>query len=167
MQAKLPRVLQEKEIERVGGTAARIVDLRIIAATGKPLEYLVKEGRFRADLYYRIHVIPIHIPPLRGRREDIEAISNHFPARISCESGEIKRSISPELGLELVEVAPGIDLKKDILDLMGFEPNVRRPPRLMDFRIFRSGPMGLKDDLLGLETQIASFRRTSESSYAF
>jgi len=57
----------------------------------------VKEGRFRADLYYRIHVIPIHIPPLRGRREDIEAIADHFLARISCETGEIKRSISPEL----------------------------------------------------------------------
>jgi PAS domain S-box-containing protein len=97
MQAKLLRVLQEREVERVGGTGTRTVDIRIIAATGKPLENLVKEGRFRADLYYRIHVIPIHIPPLRGRREDIEAIAEHFLARISCETGEIKRLISPEL----------------------------------------------------------------------
>jgi transcriptional regulator with PAS, ATPase and Fis domain len=97
MQAKLLRVLQEKEVERVGGTVTRSVDIRVIAATGKPLQDLVKEEKFRADLYYRIHVIPIHIPPLRLRREDIGEIADHFLTRISCETGEIKRSISPEL----------------------------------------------------------------------
>jgi PAS domain S-box-containing protein len=97
MQAKLLRALQEREVERVGGTTTRSVDIRVIAATGKPLENLVKESKFRADLYYRIHVIPIHIPPLRGRREDIGPIADHFLTRISCETGEIRRSISPEL----------------------------------------------------------------------
>ncbi len=101
MQAKLLRVLQEREVERVGSTTTRRVDIRVIAATGQPLQNLVKEGRFRPDLFYRIHVIPIHIPPLRSRREDIPQIADHFLARISCETGEPKRTISPELTANL------------------------------------------------------------------
>jgi len=97
MQAKLLRVLQEREVERVGGTVTRPVDIRIIAATGRPLEDLVNEGSFRADLYYRIHVIPIRIPPLRERREDIEAVADSFLARLSNDTGEPKRTISPGL----------------------------------------------------------------------
>ena len=81
MQAKLLRVLQEREVERVGGRPTRPVDIRIIAATGQRLEELVREGRFRVDLYYRIHVIPIHIPALRERREDIAAIAEYFLLR--------------------------------------------------------------------------------------
>ncbi|HZW37050.1 MAG TPA: sigma 54-interacting transcriptional regulator [Candidatus Deferrimicrobiaceae bacterium] len=97
MQAKLLRVLQEREVERVGGTSSKRVDLRIIAATGKPLEELVGGGAFRADLYYRIHVIPIHIPPLRGRREDIEEIACGFLAKVSADTGEPTRRLSPDL----------------------------------------------------------------------
>src|SRR5208337_4968971 len=97
MQVKLLRVLQEREVERVGGTITRSVDIRIIAATGKSLEDLVNEGSFRADLYYRINVIPIRIPSLRERREDIIAIADSFLARLSNDTGEMKRTISPEL----------------------------------------------------------------------
>jgi len=97
MQAKLLRVLQEREVERVGGTSPKRVDIRIIAATGKPLEELVGEGAFRADLYYRVHVIPIHIPPLRGRREDIEEIARHFLSKISADTGEPALGLSPDL----------------------------------------------------------------------
>jgi transcriptional regulator with PAS, ATPase and Fis domain len=97
MQAKLLRVLQEREVERVGGTSSRRIDIRIIAATGQPLEDLVKQGSFRADLFYRVHVIPIHIPPMRERREDIEPIAQHFLAKLAEESGEPKRTISAEL----------------------------------------------------------------------
>ncbi len=97
MQVKLLRVLQEREVERVGGTLTRSVDIRIIAATGKSLEDLVNEGSFRADLYYRINVIPIRVPPLRERREDILAIADSFLARLSNETGETKRTISPDL----------------------------------------------------------------------
>jgi transcriptional regulator with PAS, ATPase and Fis domain len=97
MQAKLLRVLQEREVERVGGTTTRPVDIRIIAATGRAVEDLVSQGSFRADLYYRIHVIPITIPPLRERREDIPAIADHFLTRLASDTGEPKRSISPEL----------------------------------------------------------------------
>lgn len=96
MQAKLLRVLQEREVERLGGTSARRVDLRIIAATAQKLEKLVGEGKFRADLYYRIHVIPIRIPALRERIEDIEAISANFLASYAAETGEPARKISSE-----------------------------------------------------------------------
>ncbi len=97
MQVKLLRVLQEREVERVGGTVTRPVDIRIIAATGKAPEDLVNDRSFRADLYYRINVIPIRIPPLRERREDIGAIADSFLARLSSDTGEPKRTISPGL----------------------------------------------------------------------
>ncbi|MDW8002787.1 MAG: sigma-54 dependent transcriptional regulator [Deltaproteobacteria bacterium] len=78
MQVKLLRVLQEKEFERIGGTKAIKVDVRVIAATNRNLEQLIKEGKFREDLYYRLNVVPIHIPPLRERKEDIPLLVDHF-----------------------------------------------------------------------------------------
>ncbi len=102
MQAKLLRVLQEREVERVGGTSTRPVDIRIIAATGQRLEELVREGRFRVDLYYRIHVIPINIPALRERREDIEEIAESFLLQLASEASEPRRSLSPEV-LEILK----------------------------------------------------------------
>ena len=70
-QVKLLRVLQEKEFERVGGEETLSVDVRIIAATNKNLKEEIEAGRFRDDLYYRLHIIPISLPPLRDRKEDI------------------------------------------------------------------------------------------------
>ncbi|WP_108669970.1 sigma-54 interaction domain-containing protein [Peribacillus acanthi] len=76
MQSKLLRVLQEKEIQRVGGQTSIPVDVRVIAATHRDLEKMVEEGKFRKDLYYRLNVIKIEIPPLRNRKEDIQSIAN-------------------------------------------------------------------------------------------
>ncbi|NIP99466.1 MAG: AAA domain-containing protein, partial [Nitrospinaceae bacterium] len=78
VQIKLLRVLQEKEIQRVGENATRKVNIRIIAASNKNLLKEVREGRFREDLYYRLNVIPIHLPPLRMRKEDIPGLARHF-----------------------------------------------------------------------------------------
>ena len=97
MQAKLLRVLQEKEVDRLGGTGSRRLDLRLIAATGRNLEEMVGQGTFRADLYYRVNVIPIRIPPLREHPEDLGAIAEAFLARLSADTGEPKRRLSAEL----------------------------------------------------------------------
>ena len=78
MQAKLLRALQEKEILRVGGTRHIKVDVRVLAATNRDLEAMVKDGRFREDLYYRLNVIPINIPPLRSRRDDLAILMEYF-----------------------------------------------------------------------------------------
>jgi transcriptional regulator with GAF, ATPase, and Fis domain len=77
-QSKLLRVLQEKEIERIGGRVTIKTDVRIIAATNRDLSKEVAEGRFRLDLFYRINVFPIVMPPLRDRKEDIADLANHF-----------------------------------------------------------------------------------------
>jgi len=82
-QAKLLRVLQEGEFERVGDQKSRKVNVRIIAATNEDLETLVQKGRFRADLYYRLNIFPIQIPPLRERKDDIPALANYFMQRFS------------------------------------------------------------------------------------
>jgi len=78
MQAKLLRVLQEREIERVGGSEVIRVDVRVVAATNRDLEILSRDDRFRADLYDRLNVLPLALPPLRARREDVPILSNHF-----------------------------------------------------------------------------------------
>ncbi len=88
MQVKLLRVLQERKFRRVGGTEEISADIRVVAATNQDLPKLVSEGRFREDLYYRINVIPIQLPALRERREDIPLIAEHFLAKYRAADGE-------------------------------------------------------------------------------
>lgn len=90
-QAKLLRVLQEREFERVGGNAAVKVDVRLILATNRSLERMVQAGEFRADLYYRINVVSIQLPPLRERRGDIPAMAQHFLERFNRENSRNAR----------------------------------------------------------------------------
>jgi two-component system response regulator PilR (NtrC family) len=96
MQVKLLRVLQDKEFKRVGGTEDIRVDVRIMSATNKDLEEAVKEKRFREDLFYRLNVIQIKLPPLRDRREDISLLAMHFLKRYSEELNKNISGVSPE-----------------------------------------------------------------------
>ncbi len=102
LQGKLLRAIQNREILPVGGQVAAKVDVRIIAATNKDLEEAVKEGRFREDLYYRIHVVPLHLPPLRQRREDIPSLAQFFLKRSMEHHHKVVKGFSPEAMQALV-----------------------------------------------------------------
>jgi len=130
LQPKLLRALQEREFDRLGSNQTVRVDIRIIATTNRPLEEAVREGRFRADMYYRLNVIPLTLPPLRDRLEDIPDLAAHF-ARLYAPAGKPVR-LSPELIANLVaQPWPG-----NVRELANF---VRRAVALA------------KDDEVGLE----------------
>lgn len=95
IQVKLLRVLQEREFERLGGTRTLKVDVRLIAATNRDLRAALEEGTFREDLYYRLNVVPIDIPPLRDHKEDIPDLVRHFFARFARENGSAPQEITP------------------------------------------------------------------------
>jgi two-component system response regulator PilR (NtrC family) len=108
MQVKLLRALQERNIRPVGGTEELEVDVRVVAATNRPLEDLLTERRFREDLYYRLNVIPIHVPALRERRDDIPLLAEHFLARFRTELGKNIAKISSEAMARLLSYSwPG------------------------------------------------------------
>jgi Nif-specific regulatory protein len=108
VQANLLRVLQEKEFERVGGQRTLKVDVRIVAATNKNLELAVEEGTFRGDLYYRLNVFPIYMPPLRERKTDILLLSDYFLEKYAKENGkEIKRFSTPAIDMLMAYHWPG------------------------------------------------------------
>jgi two-component system response regulator PilR (NtrC family) len=94
LQVKLLRVVQEKTFLRIGGTENIRVDVRIISATNRNLEEMIKKGEFREDLYYRLNVIPVHIPPLRARNEDIPVLTKYFIEKYSREFGKGIKNIS-------------------------------------------------------------------------
>ncbi len=132
VQVKLLRVLQERSFERVGGTKTLNVDIRLIAASNRELEKEVEAGRFRRDLYYRLNVVPLSIPPLRARREDLPLLAAYF---ISKAAEKYQRNI-PELEPELLEVLQDYD----------WPGNVRELENLMErLMVLSSGPR------LGLE----------------
>jgi len=113
LQAKLLRVLQEQEIERVGGVRPVRVDVRLVSATNRDLGGLAATGRFRADLFYRLNVFPIHLPPLRERPDDIPALAEHLLSEISSAHGRKELTISPDA----VRVLRGFDWPGNIREL--------------------------------------------------
>ena len=102
LQSKLLRVLQERTVQRIGGRSAKKIDFRLIAATNDNLEELVKQGRFREDLYYRINVVPIFVPPLRDRKGDIPLLVDHFLRVYCAANNKPLKQLEPE-ALEILE----------------------------------------------------------------
>jgi DNA-binding NtrC family response regulator len=102
LQSKLLRVLQEREFERVGGTKPIQVDTRIISTTNRDLEQAIEEGHFREDLYFRLNVIPMKIPPLRDRKEDIPALAKHFLNKYNLENAKDVKTIHPDALMTLM-----------------------------------------------------------------
>lgn len=108
IQAKLLRVLQEREFTPVGGTKAKKVDIRLIAATNKDLEKMIKEETFREDLYYRLNIVPIYLPPLRERQEDIPLLAIHFLKKYTDVMGKKIKGFTPEAMEKLMKYSwPG------------------------------------------------------------
>src|SRR5690606_37918612 len=108
LQAKLLRVLQEREFSRVGGRESLRADLRIVAATNQELARAVRAGRFREDLYFRLNVVPIHVPPLRERKSDIPELIRYFIAKINRDLGTEMTGIAPAAEAMLMQYSwPG------------------------------------------------------------
>ena len=134
MQTKLLRFLQEHEIKRVGGTENIRVDVRVIAACNQHLEPLVREGRFRDDLYDRLNVVSISLPPLRDRKEDIPLLVHHF-----------LRKLSEELQKEISHISPEA---LEILSQYSWPGNVRELEHAIERAVTLSTqPIILKEDL--------------------
>ncbi len=141
LQVKILRVLQEKEIERVGGSGPKKVDVRIVAATNRDLEREVEKGNFREDLFYRLNVIPLHLPPLRERGEDILVLANHF-LKYFCEKKERElMCLSEDVARIFLNYAwPGnvreLENLIERLSILADGPNVLTPdlpPKIINF----------------------------------
>ncbi len=134
MQIKLLRVLQERRVRPLGGTADVPVDVRLIASTNRDLKAMVAEGQFRPDFYYRVSVIPIHVPPVRERKEDIEVLARHFLQKFAQQMGK-----------------PAHDFMRDALNTMmkySWPGNVRELENAVERAVAVSGE---QDRLIGLE----------------
>ena len=144
LQSKLLRALQEGEIRAVGATYPRTVDVRIVAATNRNLEAQVQAGRFREDLYYRLKVFPLRVPPLRERREDVPLLTNAFVARYSTEIGK-----------------PVLGFTQQAMELLGaydWPGNVRELQNEVQRAVIEAAP----DGFLGAELLSAKIRKVEE-----
>lgn len=141
-QAKLLRVIQEREFTRLGGVKPTKVDVRIIAATNHDLAVAIKDGRFREDLYYRINVISIHLPPLRERREDVPLLIKHFSEKIASENGSRPKIFSGDA----MEMMMGYDWPGNIRELYNL---IEQVSALSDKEMITKNDLGsnLKEDI--------------------
>ena len=167
-QAKVLRALQEGLITRVGGAKPIKVDVRVLAATNKDLEEEIRQGRFREDLYYRLNVIPLHVPPLRERREDIPLLVQHFGAQNAREAALRPRSFAPEAVERLQRLDwPGNvrELRNTVERLLILAP--RDTVTADDVELLVTGQArggGLSSDLLSSRT-FSEFKEAAERAF--
>ena len=158
LQAKLLRALETGSVRPVGGSADRAVDVRIIAATNRDLARAVAEKHFREDLYYRLHVIPVHLPPLRARREDIPLLVEHFVARHAEQNPEEPpREIAPSVLKRMMELPwPGNvrELKNAVERLLVFARGKRIDLRDLALAV----PEPLPESMAGLAAEVVPLR---------
>jgi two-component system response regulator AtoC len=129
-QVKLLRLLQEREIERVGGVETIRVDLRFIAATHRPLEQMLEAGEFREDLFYRLNVIPIEVPPLRERRSDVSLLVRHFASALALSHQLPAPEVEPA-ALELLVAAPWPGNVRQLVNLIERLVVLAESPRIL------------------------------------
>ena len=149
LQVKLLRAIQEKEFERVGGNETFRIDVRIIAATNKKLAEMVEQGKFREDLYYRLHVVPIHVPPLRERPEDIPLLIEHFVHLFAEAAGVPLPLITQEA--------------KDLLQRYSWPGNVRELSNVLERAVIMSRGVIDCNDLPGLHNAMLPPRGLPEA----
>ena len=142
MQVKLLRVIQEKSVRPVGGTEEVPVDVRILSATHKSLRQLVAEGQFREDLFYRVNVIELHVPPLRDRREDIPLLVDYTLRRLAAEQGIDVPDLTPAAQRRLAEYA--------------FPGNVRELENILERAVALSGDAPIDAEDMQLQDTTAS-----------
>jgi two-component system response regulator PilR (NtrC family) len=168
MQVKLLRVLQERCIRRVGGTEEIPVDARVVAATNRDLAQMVDEGTFRKDLYYRVSVIPVHLPPLRERPEDIRELADHFLVKYARLADRKIRRISEEALKHFEKYDwPGNvrELENAVERAVALEPTDEIRPERLTAAILRYNPVKitstfeLPEDGINLEGFIAELEK--------
>jgi len=165
-QAKVLRALEEGKIERVGGTKLIPVDVRVIAATNKNIEAAIKNGQFRDDLYHRLKVIPINVPPLRERRDDIEILVKAFIEDVCTRNGMALRTCSKETLQKLSERQwPGNirELRNAIERMVILSPGTELDATLLEPG--REGAEGEMDDLLGGGGTFQQFKERAEAAF--
>ncbi|MGE5499912.1 MAG: sigma-54 interaction domain-containing protein, partial [Syntrophothermus sp.] len=162
MQIKLLRVLQEGEFERVGGENTITTDVRILAATNRDLEKMMQEGKFREDLYYRLSVIPVKLPSLRERKEDISLLAFHFLNKLGACSPRNRKSISAE-GMQLLTEYnwPGNirELENLIERLYVISPEDEIPAGLIASHLSGRNNLSQQFDHLPLEDALYAFEK--------
>ena len=149
-QVRLLRVLQHREVERLGGTERIPVDIRVVAATNQDLEGMVREGRFREDLWYRLNVFPIHVPPLRDRISDIPALVHHFVER---KAKELKIGETPRLAPGAMDQLKAYDWPGNVRELENLVERAMILHRDKDLRFDGLGRIQATASNLGWETE--------------
>ncbi|MEW6701658.1 MAG: sigma-54 dependent transcriptional regulator [Bacteroidota bacterium] len=165
-QAKVLRAIEEGKIERVGGNAKIEVDVRIISATNKDLQEEIKKGNFREDLFHRLNVIPIHIPPLRERKDDIPLLVEYF-SKIICEKNKFPQKVFSDSALKALQ---SLIWKGNVRELRNVVERIvimssKKEINEKDVSMFTQSSVPNNDDLLNISNSFQEFKEKSEKAF--